>query len=205
LLWKGWLYTLGLAGVSLALSAVIGATAALAARGRLLTARVAVRFYVELVRGTPFLVPILVLFYVVAPAIGLGNRYVGGTLSLSLFAGAYITEILRAGIESVGSSQWESARSLGLSQAQIYRLVVFPQALRVSLPPLAGQFVSLVKDSSLLSVIGIGEFALNAQQVNALAYGTLEGYLPLAAGYLVLTLPISLWARRLERRVHHDS
>ncbi len=205
LFWKGWLTTLGLAFASLALSAALGVAAALASRSRFLPARAASRVYVELIRGTPLLVQILVLFYVVAPAFRLENRFVAGTLTLALFAGAYITEIIRAGIDSVGASQWETARSIGLTPAQTYRLVVAPQALRQILPPLAGQFVSLVKDSSLLSVIGIGEFAQNAQQFNALTYATLEGYLPLAAGYLVLTLPISLWARRLERKSHFDT
>ena len=92
-----------------------------------------------------------------------------------------------------------------MTRAQTYRLVVLPQALRHILPPLAGQFVSLVKDSSLLSVIGIGEFTLQAQQVNSLTYSTLESYLPLALGYLVLTLPLSLWSRSLERRMHFDT
>jgi polar amino acid transport system permease protein len=126
-------------------------------------------------------------------------------LTLALFAGAYITEIVRGGIESVGRSQWDAARSVGFTRVQTYRLVVFPQAWRHMLPPLAGQFVSLIKDSSLLSVIGISEFTLNAQQVNALSYSTLECYLPLAAGYLLLTLPLSLWARDLERRAHFET
>lgn len=205
LFWKGWLTTVGLASAALVLSTLIGATAALASECAFLPARAASRLYVEIIRGTPFLVQILVFFYVLAPVFRLENRYLAGTLALSLFSGAYITEIIRAGLASIPASQWESARSLGLTTAQTYRLVVAPQALRVTLPPLAGQFVSLVKDSSLLSVIGVAEFALNAQQVSALTYGTLESYLPLAAGYLLLTLPISLWARALERRIRFDS
>lgn len=205
LFWKGWLTTVALALAALALSSLIGVAAAVASRSRFLPAQAASRLYVELVRGTPFLVQILVLFYVVAPAFKLENRFAVGTLALALFAGAYITEIIRAGIDGVGQSQWETARSLGLTPAQTYRLIVFPQALRQTLPPLAGQFVSLVKDSSLLSVIGIGEFALNAQQVNSFTYSTLESYLPLAVGYLILTLPISLWARQLERNAHFDT
>ena len=100
----------------------------------------------------------------------------------------------------MGKSQLESARAIGLTRAQTYRYVIFPQALRQTLPPLAGQFVSLVKDSSLLSIISISEFTWNAENVNAMTYSTLESYLPLAAGYLILTLPISLWTRRLEKR-----
>ncbi len=205
LFWQGWLMTVALAAGSLILSTVVGVATALLGRGRFLPGRAVVRLYVELIRGTPLLVQILLLFYVVAPVFKLNNRYVVGVVTLSLFAGAYITEIIRAGIESVGRSQWESARAVGLTRAQTYRWVVFPQALRQVLPPLAGQFVSLIKDSSLLSVIGIGEFTLNAQQVNALTYSTLESYLPLAFGYLLLTLPLSIWARRLETRAHFET
>ena len=91
------------------------------------------------VRGTPLLVQILIFFYVVADAIGVGNRYLVGVLTLAFFSGAYISEIIRAGIESVGQSQLESARAIGLTPAQTYRHVIFPQALRQTLPPLAGQ------------------------------------------------------------------
>ncbi|MFN0068161.1 MAG: ABC transporter permease subunit [Limisphaerales bacterium] len=113
--------------------------------------------------------------------------------------------MIRAGLDSVGRSQREAARALGLTTAQTYRLVVAPQALRQPLPPVAGQFVSLIKDSSLLLVIGIQEFTLAAQQVNAQTYNTLEADLPLAAGYLLLTLPVFLWARRLERRTQFET
>jgi polar amino acid transport system permease protein len=201
----GWFNTVGLALASLVLSSMIGVAMALLGRSRILAAQAFCRLYVELVRGTPLLVQILILFYVVAPVFELANRYLVGVLTLSLFAGAYITEIIRAGIESIGKSQWETARAIGLTQSQTYTLVVLPQAFRQILPPLTGQLVSLIKDSSLLSVIGISELSLNAQQVNALTYSTLESYLPLAIGYLVLTLPLSLWARHLERRAQFDT
>ena len=160
-------------------------------------------FIVEAVRGTPLLVQILILFYVVANAFGFDNRYAVGVLALSLFSGAYLAEMVRAGIESVRDSQLESARAIGLSRAQTYRYVILPQVVRQLLPPLAGQFASIIKDSSLLSIIAVSEFTLNAQEVNAFTYSTLESYLPLAAGYLLLTLPISLMSRALEKRYHY--
>lgn len=205
LFWQGWLTTLGLAAAALVLSTAFGTAAALLGRGRFLPGRMLARMYVELIRGTPLLVQILLFFYVVADALHVTNRYVVGVLTLALFAGAYIAEIIRAGLDSVGRSQWDAARAIGLTRRQTYRWVVLPQTLRQILPPLAGQFVSLVKDSSLLSVIGIAEFSLGAQQVNALTYGTLESYLPLAVGYLLLTLPLSLWARHLEGRARFDT
>jgi len=202
---QGWLTTILISVASLVLSTVIGLLAALAQRGRVLGLRYLGKMYVELVRGTPLLVQILIFFYVVADAFRISDRYLVGILTLSFFSGAYIAEIIRAGIESIGSSQLESARAIGLTRSQTYRYVIFPQALRQTLPPLAGQFVSLIKDSSLLSIISISEFTWNAQAVNSRTFSTLESYIPLAAGYLILTLPISLWTRHLERRHRYDT
>lgn len=128
-----------------------------------------------------------------------------GVLILSLFSGAYLAEIIRAGIESIPASQLESARAIGFTHLQTYRFVIAPQALRQILPPLAGQFASLIKDSSLLSIIGIGELTLAAQQINSATYRTLECYLPLALGYLALTLPISLVSKILEKRLRYET
>jgi polar amino acid transport system permease protein len=161
--------------------------------------------YVALIRSTPLLVQILIFFYVVAEAFHLQNRWVAGILILACFSGAYVSEIIRAGLEGIPETQWESARAIGLTSWQIHYHVIFPQALRFCLPALAGEFVSLIKNSSLLSVIGISEFTLNAQEVNSFTYSTLESYLPLAAGYLILTLPLAGVAGWLERRLRHEA
>jgi polar amino acid transport system permease protein len=202
---QGWFATVAISLASLAASAVIGLVFALARRSRVLIFSIFARIYVEAIRGTPLLVQILIFFYVVAQAAGLENRYVVGVLILAFFHGAYISEIIRSGIESVGKSQLESARAVGFTRSQIYRHVIFPQAFRQMLPPLAGEFASLIKDSSLLSIIGISELTLNAKEVNSMIYGSFESYLPLALGYLVLTLPISLWTQSLERRSHYET
>lgn len=201
---SGWLMTIGLSLISLILSLFIGVATALAARSAFLPLRSLAVLYVEIVRGTPLLVQIFWFAYVVFGEVPV-DRIVIGVLSLSVFTGAYISEILRAGIQSVGESQLESARAIGLTPLQTYRFVIFPQALRQSLPPLAGQFASLIKDSSLLSVIGIAEFTLAAQQSASATYTTLESYLPLAVGYLFLTIPIFLLTRWLERRAHFQT
>jgi len=199
---QGWLMTVALSAASLLLSLIIGLLAALARRSSFLPLRYSAVLYVEIVRGTPLLVQILVLFYVVANAFGMENRYFVGVLALSLFAGAYLAEMIRSGIDSIRGSQLESARAIGLTRGQTYRYVIFPQLVRQLVPPLTGQFASIIKDSSLLSIIAVSEFTLNAQEVNAFTYSTLESYLPLALGYLLLTLPISLLSRLLERRFH---
>ena len=199
---QGWLVTVAISAASLAASLLIGLITALARRSAFLPLRYTAALYVESIRGTPLLVQILILFYVVANAFGIENRYLVGILALSLFAGDYLSEMIRAGIDSIRDSQLESARAIGLTPVQTYRHVVFPQVVRQLVPPLAGQFASIIKDSSLLSIIAVSEFTLNAQEVNAFTYSTLESYLPLALGYLLLTLPISLIGRVLERRFH---
>jgi polar amino acid transport system permease protein len=200
---QGWLVTVLISAAALSLSLLIGIFFALARCSRLLLLRYLAIIYIEVVRGTPLLVQILVIFYVVADAVGVTNRYTVGVLTLALFSGAYLSEIIRAGIESVSESQLESAYSIGLTRFQTYRLVILPQVVRRILPPLAGQFASLIKDSSLLSIIAISEFTLNAQEVNSFTFSTLESYVPLAVGYLLLTLPISLYSRFLEQKYRY--
>jgi len=202
---QGYITTVWISTAALGISTMIGLFFAFAQQSRFLPLRYFSKIYIELVRGTPLLVQILVFFYVIADAFGVENRYFVGVLTLSFFSGAYISEIIRAGVQSVGQSQLESAMAIGLTRFQTYRFVVFPQALRQILPPLAGQFVSLIKDSSLLSVIAISEFTLNAREVNSNTFSTMESYIPLAVGYLILTLPISLWIRHLERLHHFET
>ena len=130
---------------------------------------------------------------------------VAGILTLSIFSGAYLAEVFRAGIESVGRSQLESAQAIGLTRLQTYRYIILPQALRVVLPAMTGQFVSLIKDSSLLSIIGVNELTQSARNVASYTFSNFESYLLLAAGYLLLTLPISIWTRRLESRFRYET
>jgi polar amino acid transport system permease protein len=202
---SGWWTTVGVSLAALLLSTLLGAGLSLAQRSDFLPLRYAAKSWVEFIRGTPLLVQIYVLFYIVADAVRLENRAVAGVLILSVFSGAYLAEVFRAGIESVGRSQLESALSIGLTRAQTYRHVILPQALRVVLPSLAGQFVSLIKDSSLLSIIGLNEFTQSARNIASYTYSNFESYLLLAGGYLLLTLPISLWTRRMERRFRYET
>ena len=156
--------------------------------------------YVELVRGTPLLVQLFLAMYCVGYSLGVDDRLLVGTVTLGGFAGAYVSEIVRAAVASVDPAQVEAALSQGLTRRQTLRHVVLPQALRRMLPPLAGEFVSLVKDSSLLSVIGVLELSKRALEAQADTYRTYEVYLPLAALYLGITFPLSRWVRRLELR-----
>lgn len=202
---QGWLTTVGLSLAALLASSLIGSVAALLLQSSQPLLEAVGRVYVELIRGTPLLVQLLIGFYVIASAIGLENRFVVGVLVLSLFSGAYMAEIFRGGLAAIPKTQIDAARAIGLSPLQTLRFVILPQAVRLVLPPVAGQLVSLVKDSSLLSVIAISEFTLNAQEVNSFTYSTLESYLPLAVGYLILTLPLSALSRWLEARFLYET
>ena len=203
--YQGFVLTIIISLAALVLSTLFGMLSALAGRSRFLPLRYANRIYIDLVRGTPLLVQILILYYVTANAFGINDRNVCGVLILSISYAAYISEVIRAGIESVGKSQLESAKAIGLNTVQTYRYVIFPQALRQTLPSLAGQLVSLVKDSSLLSIVSVSEFTMNAREASNITFSTFECYIPLAVGYLLLTLPVSLLTRHLENRSRFET
>jgi polar amino acid transport system permease protein len=203
--WRGWFNTLKISLIALVLSTLIGFAAALARRSGFHILRALSRIYVELIRGTPLLVQISFAFYVVADAFHIQNRFAVGIVTLSLFSAAYISEIIRGGIESVGASQLESAKAIGFTRWQTYQYVIFPQAIRVILPALTGMFANLIKDSSLLSIISIEDFTWNAQQVAALTYSNFECYIPLAIGYLALTLPVTFGTYWLENRMKYET
>lgn len=200
---QGWLLTLGVSFGALFLACLAAPFWAAMRLAPLAATRWFAAATIGLLRGTPFLVLLLVGYYVIADALGLENRLFVGIGMLALYHGAYLGEMLRGGIESVGRTQWEAARAVGLDQKLAFRHVILPQALRRVLPGLAGQSITLVKDSALLSVIGVMELTKQAQSASTLTFSTFEAYLPMAGGYLLLTLPLATLAARLERRFAH--
>ena len=198
---NGFIMTVVISFFALILSFIIGLFFAYAQNSKLIILRFFARFYIEIIRGTPLLVQILIFFYVFANNLGFENRYIVGTVILAIFSGAYVCEIIRAAIESIEKEQFETSFSLGMSNYQMYRYIIFPQAFKRMLPSLTGQFASIIKDSSLLSIIAISEFTMNAQEVDAITYSTLESYIPLAIGYLLLTYPISFYTKSLENKI----
>jgi polar amino acid transport system permease protein len=198
---NGFIMTVVISFFALILSFIIGLFFAYAQNSKLIILRFFSRFYIEIIRGTPLLVQILIFFYVFANNLGFENRYIVGTVILAIFSGAYVCEIIRAAIQSIEKEQFETSLSLGMSNYQMYRYIIFPQAFKRMLPSLTGQFASIIKDSSLLSIIAISEFTMNAQEVDAITYSTLESYIPLAIGYLILTYPISFYTKSLENKI----
>jgi polar amino acid transport system permease protein len=166
--------------------------------------------YVELIRGSPLMVQILIWYFVLGTLIndllsayGIGQipAFWYGVASLACFAGAYVSEIVRAGIQSIHRGQTEAARSLGMTYAQAMRYIILPQAMRRILPPLAGQFISLIKDSSLLGIIAIRELTKAAREAVTATLQPFEVYILLGLLYLVLTFTLSMYVQHLERRM----
>lgn len=165
--------------------------------------------YVELIRGSPLLVQILIWYFVLGTLINdiliaRGLNRIGpfwyGVAALACFAGAYVTEIVRAGIQSIHRGQTEAARSLGMSYAQSMMYIILPQALRRILPPLAGQFISLIKDSSLLGIIAIRELTKATREVVTTSLQPFELFILCGLLYLALTFSLSMFVQYLERR-----
>lgn len=191
--------TLLIAALSLVSTNIIGLATALMRLSRSIVARTAARTYLELTRNTPLLVQIFFVYFVIAPILSI-DRFTAGVLALSLFEGAYASEIYRSGIVSIQAGQWDAAKALGLNTVSTYRYIVLPQAVRRVLPPLISQGVSLIKDSSLLSVIAIAELTTQANTIVAETFLVFEIYFTIAAIYLIMAFTLSQAVTFMERR-----
>lgn len=191
--------TLEIACYSMVLAFAFGLIAVLFRFSRSIVARYVALFYVELIRNTPLMLQVLIMYFVIAPVLEM-ERFISAVLALALFEGAYIAEIFRAGINSVPKGQWEAAESVGLSKFHIYRLIVLPQAIRATLPPLTGQAVSLVKDSALVSVIAIYDLTMQGQAIISETYLTFEIWFIVALIYLLITVSLSFVVHFLEKK-----
>ncbi len=196
---KGLCVTLKVSLISLLLSILFGLTAALCRLSSLISLRLLARIYLELVRNTPLLVQLFFIYFVLSPALGF-SRFTAAVFTLGLFEGAYASEIIRAGIKAVPRGQWEAAHSLGLGRYRIYRNVILPQAIRIMLPPLTSQMITLVKDSALVSTIAIYDLTMKGQEIMAETYLMFEIWLTIAALYLIVTLTLSMATRGMEKK-----
>ncbi len=199
LLWGLWT-TLWISALSGAIGLLIGLFTGLCRLSPNPTLRDLSTVYVELVRGTPLLVQIFIFYFFIGTVLNLSREF-AGVAALALFTGAYVGEIVRAGVQSIARGQNEAARSLGLTGGQSMRHVILPQAFKRVLPPLAGQFISLVKDTSLVSVIAITELTKSGREAITTSFSTFEIWFCVAALYLLINLPLSQIANSLERRL----
>ncbi|MEJ5349490.1 MAG: amino acid ABC transporter permease [Desulfosoma sp.] len=209
ILMQGLWLTLKVSLISILLGIVIGLIAGLARISSNPALKWSAVTYVEVIRGSPLLVQIFIWYFVLGTVINTLLAKNGlnqlpplwyGVASLAFFCGAYVAEIVRAGIQSIHRGQMEAARSLGMSYPQAMRHVILPQALRRILPPLAGQFISLIKDSSLLGIIAVRELTKATREVVTTSLQPFELWFMCALLYLVLTFGLSMFVQYLERR-----
>lgn len=204
-IFSGFSLTIKISLASLVLSLVIGVLSAIAHSSKILFIRYLSIIYVGFIRGTPLIMQIYLFFYIVGTAWGINDRFVAGVIILSTFEGAYISEIIRGSLLSIEESQIESARAVGFTKMQTLRLVILPQLIARTLPALTGQFASIIKDSSLLSIISVIELAQSIKEITAVNYRMFESYIFLGILYLCLTIPISLVSKWLERSFNFEN
>lgn len=202
---KGFVITLIISFFSMIVSLLIGIITTFLAKSKILAFNYFAKGYIGLIRGTPFLVQIYFLYYIIATAFNIYNKYLLGIIILSVFSGAYVTEIIRGGLESINKSQHITAKALGFTTWQKYIYVIIPQVTKRIMPALAGQMSSLVKDSSLLSVIAVSELTMNVLEVDSINFRTFENLTFLGLGYLAITLPISVISQKLERKFNYEA
>ncbi|MDM8548819.1 amino acid ABC transporter permease [Desulfobacterales bacterium HSG2] len=191
--------TLHITGISLLLAFVFGLMTAFFRLSDSFLARILARAYLEIIRNTPLLVQLFFIYFVLSPVLDI-SRFASAVLALSLFEGAYASEIFRAGIVSVHTGQWEAAQSLGMNTFQTYRHIILPQAILRILPPLTSQAISLIKDSALVSTIAIYDLTMQGQAIIAETYLTFELWFTIAGIYLFITASLSFGVRIMEKR-----
>jgi len=215
--------TIEVALVAFSTAAVMGLGLAIAALSRFIVLRQLARFYIEVVRGVPILVLLFYIAFVGAPALVIAINFIieplgfdkmltrdlslkwRAIIALMIGYSAFLAEVFRAGIQSVESGQIEAAEALGLNGWQRFRLVIFPQAIRTILPPLGNDFVAIVKDSSLVSVLGVADITQLGKTYAAGSFNYFEAYNIVAYIYLIMTISLSLALRRLEQRLRRST
>ncbi|GEN32877.1 amino acid ABC transporter permease [Aneurinibacillus danicus] len=192
--------TIPLTLISFTLGLILALLTALARISGIKPLAAIARFYVWVIRGTPLLVQLFIIFYGL-PNLGITlDRFVAAVIGFTLSVGAYNSEIMRAAILSISKGQWEAAYSIGMTRRQALKRIILPQAARVTVPPLGNSFISLVKDTSLAATITVTEMFQTSQQVVAATYEPLWIYIEVAVIYLLFSTVLSALQNSLEHR-----
>ncbi|HIA6902373.1 TPA: ABC transporter permease subunit [Staphylococcus aureus] len=200
---KGIKITILISLIGVALGSILGAFVALMKLSKIKIISWIASIYIEILRGTPMLVQVFIVFFGITAALGLDiSALVCGTIALIINSSAYIAEIIRAGINAVDKGQMEAARSLGLNYRQTMKSVIMPQAIKNILPALGNEFVTLIKESSIVSTIGVGEIMFNAQVVQGISFDPFTPLLMAAALYFVLTFVLTRIMNMIEGRLN---
>lgn len=201
LLLQGAGITIQITALSVGFGMLIGLIVGVARLSNFMVCRTLARLYVDFIRGTPLLVQIFLIYFALPKLTGQRiDPFVAAIVACSVNSGAYVAEIFRAGIQSIDKGQMEAGRSLGMTWMQTMRYVIIPQAFKRVIPPLGNEFIAMLKDSSLVSVIGFEELTRRGQLIIARTYSSFEIWLAVAFIYLLMTFAISRLVDALERR-----
>lgn len=193
--------TFKITAISMVLMLLIGLGTALLRMSSSWAGQGGARTYMEIIRNSPLLIQIFFIYFVIAPILDFSG-FTAAVIALSLFEGAYASEIFRAGITSIDKGQWEAAKSLGMKPYPMYRHIILPQAIKRILPPLTSQAVSLIKDSALVSTVAILDLTQRGRMIDAETFLTFEIWFTVAAIYLAITLALSGVVKVLETRTN---
>ena len=194
--------TIQITAISVGLGLIIGMFVGIARICNVKVLRALATVYIAFLRGTPLLVQIFLIYFALPMVVGQRvDPFIAAITACGINSGAYIAEIFRAGIQAIDEGQMEAGRSLGMSWVQTMRYIIVPQAFKNVIPPLGNEFIALLKDSSLVSVIGFEELTRRGQLIIARTYGSLEIWITVALIYLVMTLTISRLVSYMEKRL----
>jgi polar amino acid transport system permease protein/polar amino acid transport system substrate-binding protein len=206
LLFQGLFTTLGLAFSAVLFGSVLALCLAVVRMSKQRFLKAVATAYVELIRGTPIVVQLIIVYAIFnLPVILVGNLdvslFIPGVITLFINSSAYLSEVVRAGVEAVDKGQTEAGRSLGLNASETFRKIVLPQAIKNILPALGNEFVTLIKETSVLSFLGVAELTYQGKMIQSATYSILEVYLVIAVFYFLLTFPTSKLMAKFERRL----
>ena len=194
--------TLLLALITIIFGSILGLVICILKISKYKILRAIASIYIEIIRGTPLIVQLIIIHYVLKINM---TELTSASIALSLNSAAYIAEIMRAGILSINKGQMEAAKSLGMNHFNAMKLIIIPQAIKNILPALANEFVVLIKESAIVSYIGLADLMYKANQIRSLTYLTLEPLLVAALIYLIITFTLSKFIHYFERKLNKDN
>lgn len=202
LIWQGLLVTIAYTIATVIAGLAIGLATGIVRTTAPRWASIPLRFYIEVFRCTPLLVQLVWVYYALPVLIGVEmSAATACFLTLSLYAGAFYAEIFRGGIEAVDKGQWEAGRAIGMRRAKIFRRIVLPQAIQVMIPSFINQTILQLKNTSLVSVVAVGDLLYQGSVITAASYRPLEIYTTIAVIYFVVLFPLTLVADQVEARM----
>ncbi len=199
----GWIQTIAISIMSVFMALLVGLVLYSMHESKYKVLNYLAEIHKTIIFGTPLIVIAIVSYYYIGFAFGIDSKFWIGVITLSLYIGAYIADIYKGAIESIHHNQWQAAKMFGFNRYQTYRYIIFPQVVMTILPPLAGQFALTIKGSALLSYMATSEFLNSVNTVMAVSFAYPEGFVILAVGYLIITIPIIRLIRHLEDRLNY--